>query len=129
MKHIFCWIIICLYCIPIPLLQAAEHVNIFAGMPFDGYTTTAPAAYNNSASSVIAAQGGYAIDMSFANMNNQTAYSMSLDNHLKRINTFFQGRIDNGYYRDMEEWRKKEKTRLKAMGAYDGDAIRRIYGK
>lgn len=129
MKAILLWTLVGCCVILSRTLCASEHVNVFPGMPFVGYANTAPAAYNNSVSSVIAAEGGYAMDMSFANMNNQTAYSMSLDNHSKRINTFFQGRIDNSYYRDMEEWRKQERARLKSMGMYDGDAIRRLYGK
>lgn len=119
-----------LYCIVLcSSINAADHVNVFGGMPFPGYTTTAPAAYNNSQASLISAQGGYAIDITIAGMNMQNIESKAMDNHLKRIDTFFQGRSNNRFYRDMEEWRQAERIRLKALGQYDGDAIRKLYGK
>jgi hypothetical protein len=104
-----------------------EHVNVFSGLPFVGMANTAPAAYNNSVSSVIAAEGGYAIDMSQAFINSQAGYSMVLDNHTKRIDTYFKGRVSNAYYRDMEEWRRSEKTRLKRLGLWNGETIRDLY--
>jgi hypothetical protein len=115
------------YLVLFSTVDAADHVNVFGGMPFPGYTTTAPAAYNNSEASLIAAQGGYAVDMSQAFVNSQVGYSMALDNHLKKIDTFFIGRVKNGYYRDMEAWRKEEKTRLKRTGQWNGDSIRQLY--
>ena len=33
----------------------------------------------------------------------------------------------NGYYRDMEEWRKSERSKLKREGRYDREAIEYIY--
>jgi hypothetical protein len=63
-----------------------------------------------------------------ANINNQTAISMQLDNRIKYTNTYFQNRQLNGYYRDLEEWQKKTKKELKASGLYDREAIRYLYG-
>lgn len=41
---------------------------------------------------------------------------------------FFENRRMNGYYRDMEEWRRSERARLKRYGIYDREAIRDLYG-
>lgn len=41
---------------------------------------------------------------------------------------FFEMRRYNGYYRDMEEWRKSERSKLKREGRYDREAIEYIYG-
>jgi hypothetical protein len=40
---------------------------------------------------------------------------------------FFDSRRMNGYNRDMEEWRRSEKARLKRYGIYDREAIRYLY--
>lgn len=41
---------------------------------------------------------------------------------------FFQNRIYNSYYRDLEEWRKSERSKLKREGRYDRAAIEYIHG-
>ena len=76
---------------------------------------------------IINAYGNYAINQSMANINNHTAYSMGLDNKLKRIRTTFEGRQINRYYRDIEAWQSEERNRLKRMGIYDKEAIEYIY--
>lgn len=43
------------------------------------------------------------------------------------ISSFFDGRRMNAYNRDMEEWRKSEKAKLKRYGVYDREAIRYLY--
>ena len=106
----------------------SEHVNPFGAMPFIGMPQTASSANGNSQSAVIAATGGYAVDMSLSRINDQTAYSMMLDNHTKKIDTYFNGRNSNAYYRDMEEWRKKEKAYLKRIGLWNRQTIDYIYG-
>lgn len=46
---------------------------------------------------------------------------------LNHIYTYFEGRRMNGYYRDMEEWRRQERLRLKKYGLYDREAIEDLY--
>jgi hypothetical protein len=107
----------------------SDHVNPFGAMPFIGMPQTASSANGNSQSAIIAATGGYAVDMSLSRINDQTAYSMMLDNHTKKIDTYFNGRSSNAYYRDMEEWRKKEKAYLKRSGIWNRETINYIYGR
>ena len=107
----------------------SDHVNPFGAMPFIGMPQTASSANGNSQSAVIAATGGYAVDMSLSRINDQTAYSMMLDNHTKKIDTYFNGRSSNAYYRDMEEWRKQERTYLKKIGFWNRETINYIYGR
>ena len=107
----------------------SEHVNPFGGLPYIGMPQTASSANGNSQSAIIAANGGYAVDMSLSRINDQTAYSMMLDNHTKKIDTYFNGRSSNAYYRDMEEWRKKEKAYLKRIGLWNRQTIDYIYGR
>lgn len=45
------------------------------------------------------------------------------------IYTFFEARRMNAYYRDLEEWRKKQKAILKKQGLYDKEAIEYIYSR
>lgn len=48
---------------------------------------------------------------------------------LNRVYTVFEARRMNSYYRDLEEWRKKERAVLKREGIYDRDAIEYLYGR
>lgn len=93
---------------------------------------------NNYASSVqqgsmygqaaeINAYGNYVVNQSIANINNQTAYAMSLNNQVLRTQTFFQKRQINRYYRDLEEYQRQERIRLKASGLYTDEDIARLY--
>lgn len=98
-------------------------------MPYVGYSSTANQGSSNGQAAVISAEGGFMVDASQANINNQQAYSMQLDNHLKRVNTFFEGRQTNSFYRDLEAWQKKQRAEFKKYGMYDREAIRYIYGR
>jgi|APCry1669189034_1035192.scaffolds.fasta_scaffold64464_2 hypothetical protein len=46
---------------------------------------------------------------------------------LTYIYTHFEARRLNGYYRDLETWRKSEKSRLKREGILDREAIEYLY--
>lgn len=104
-----------------------NHINIFGNMPYPGYT--ASQLYNNSQASVIASEGGYLVDSSMANINNQQAYSMSLDNQIKYATTYFEKKQINMFYRDLQDWQNKERTKLKRSGSLDREAIYRLYGR
>lgn len=93
--------------------------NNFASSPQQG------AMYGEAA--MINAYGNYAVNQSMANINNQMAYGMALDNKLKRIRTTFEARQINRYYRDIEAWQAAERNRLKNMGIYDREAIEDVY--
>lgn len=108
--------------------QQPTNTNIFSngfGLNVPG-TASSVGGYGTAASWNAAAN--LVVAQSEANINNQTAYSMSLDNRLKYTNTYFRNRQLNGYYRDLEEWQKKTRKELKAAGLYDRDAIRYVYG-
>jgi catabolite regulation protein CreA len=98
-------------------------------MPYVGYSSTLNQGSANGRAAVISAEGGYMVDASQANINNQQAYSMQLDNHLKKVDTFFEARQSNCFYRDLEQWQKKQRTEFKKYGIYDREAIRYIYGR
>jgi hypothetical protein len=73
------------------------------------------------------AYGNYVYNQSLANINNQIAYSMSLDNQTQRARVFFEKRQINRYYRDMEGWQREERARLKRSDLYDKAAIEYLY--
>lgn len=108
--------------------QQPTNANIFTsgfGLNIPG-TASSVGGYGTAASWNAAAN--MVVAQSEANINNQTAYSMALDNRLKYTNTYFRNRQLNGYYRDLEEWQKQTRKELKAAGLYDRDAIRYVYG-
>lgn len=76
---------------------------------------------------VIQAQGQYLLNESQSNIYNQMAYSMQLENKILRTQTFFEMRQMNRFYRDLEDWQRQERTRLKRYGLYDREAIESIY--
>lgn len=111
--------------------EAADtgHQNIFGLMPYIGYSSTVSQGTYNGNAAMINAEGSYLVDSSQANINNQQAYSLQLDNHLKKVDTFFEARQSNSFYRDLEDWQKRERIRLKKIGAFDREAIRSLYGR
>ena len=76
------------------ILQAQDsgHQHLFGLMPYVGYSSTNAQGTSNGNAAVISAEGGYLVDVSQANINNQQAYSLQLDNHLKKVDTFFEAR-------------------------------------
>jgi hypothetical protein len=42
---------------------------------------------------------------------------------------YFEMRRLNAYYRDMEEWRRQERLRLKRYGLYDRASIEELYAQ
>jgi hypothetical protein len=92
-----------------------------------GATAYSSGQYGNA--SYMNAEGNRSLNQSMANINNQTAYSMYLDNRLKQTSTFFDNRQLNSYYRDLEAWQKAERVQLKRYGIYDREAIERLYGR
>lgn len=82
--------------------------------------------YGNA--SVMNSQGNLVLKQSEANINNQTAYGMALDNRTKYTRTYFENRQLNRFYRDLEEWQKQERVQLKKYGIYDRESIERLYG-
>lgn len=111
-----------------PLYAQVNGTNIFTngyGLNIPG-TAASVGGYGGAAS--MSAAASMVIAQSEANINNQTAFSMYLDNRLKYTNTYFQNRQLNSYYRDVEEWQKNTRRELRAAGVYDINAIRYIYG-
>lgn len=126
-KNIIVFTIFFLYLSNFSYSQETNHINIFGNMPYVG--STALGTYNNSQASIIASEGSYLVDSSMANINNQQAYSMSLDNQIKKTSTYFEKRQINMFYKDLEYWQHKERSKLKRSGSLDRDAIYRLYGR
>lgn len=80
--------------------------------------------------SVIDSMGNYTLKQSMANINNQVAYEYYLKNSELRVETHFQKKQINGFYRTLEEWQRSEKTRLKrSNGSLTREDIMYIYGR
>lgn len=97
------------------------------GILSNNYASSAQQGSMYGQAAEINAYGNYVVNQSIANINNQTAYSMSLNNQVLRARTFFEKRQMNRYYRDLEDYQRKERVRLKASGVYDIDAIESMY--
>jgi hypothetical protein len=59
--------------------------------------------------------------------SNSNPYANIYHPKLHNIYGFFEGRRMNMYHNDLEDWRKKERARLKREGIYDRAAIEQIY--
>jgi len=81
--------------------------------------------------------GDRALPREYYRKTNNSTYGQERDSYYANEQTqngqnvgipFFEMRRYNGYYRDMEEWRRSEKVKLKREGRYDREAIEYIYG-
>lgn len=75
---------------------------------------------------VINAQADYVYKSSLANINNEKAYSIHLNNDVMRASAFFEKRQINRYNRALEELQQREISRMKRSGNYsksDLDAL------
>lgn len=97
------------------------------GILYGNYASNASQGNMYGEAAVMNAYGNYLVSRSTANINNEMAYSMYLNNQRLRTTTYFEKRQINGYYRDIEEWQKEERSRLKRSGLYDKEAIEYIY--
>lgn len=133
MKNIYCIILFIVFSLLINSSSKAQYngmQNIGLGLQSiltTNYASTAPQSYGYGNASEINAYGNFLVNQSIANMNNETAYSMSLSNQIQRTQTFFEKRQINRYYRDMEAWQYSERNRLKRLGIYDKEAIENLY--
>lgn len=91
------------------------------------YSSTSQQGYLNGGAAVISAEGNYLYNQSMANINNQTAYSMHLENQQLRTQTYFRTRQINNYYRDLEAYQKQQRAYLIRSGRYDRRAIEELY--
>jgi hypothetical protein len=105
---------------------AQNNQPVYGLFGYEGQT--APSTMMLGDAAIINAESNLVLNQSQANINNQTAYSMMMHNNILRVQTFFETRQMNRFYRDLEEWQKQERSMLKRSGLYDREAIEYIYG-
>lgn len=69
----------------------------------------------------------HASSMTIGSSRSNSPYANIYHPKLHNIYGFFEGRRMNMYHTDLEEWRRKERARLKREGIYDRQAIEEIY--
>lgn len=103
------------------------HVDIFANNDIAYRSATAAGSDQNGQANLVRSQGQIALDFSMANINNQFAFSLGLDNSLKSVEIYFKRRQTNMYYRDLEAWQKRMKANIKKYGNLSREDIEYIY--
>ena len=111
-----------------PQVMASIGANISGVTGYAPMVTTPYASMRLGDAAFMQAQGNFLLNQSQANMNNESAYSMRLNNQLLRTRTFFENRQLNRFYRDLEDWQKEERMALKRAGIYNREAIEYLYG-
>jgi len=108
-------------------IQAAETSGF--GQSSRIYQQSFGSSYNATDSEKYYASFSQQAAPTYRSMNENNNVYVNNNPRLNHIYTLFEARRMNGYYRDLEEWRKKQKAALKREGLYDRDAIEYIYSR
>lgn len=89
--------------------------------------STARQADTYGESSYLSSMGSSNLMNSQAYMNYQEGDSMYMSNRIKYVNTYFQRRQLNTYYRQLEEIQKKELSKLKKEGCLNIENLNYLF--
>lgn len=107
-----------------------ENQNLTNAMNgFFMYSTSPQQAAGFGQAAVNRSVGVATRDISEAAINYETAYEMRLNNSLLRVNTYFEMRQSNRYYKELELLQKTELRKLKASGQLDIETLNHLYNR
>lgn len=111
---------------------AQNYGNVPGFMPSDiGYNLDRIVSSSMSSSSeqaaMINAQGDYLYKASLANINNQKAYALQLNNDVMKASAFFEKRQINGYNRALESLQRQEISRMKRDGTLSKESLDALF--
>ena len=78
--------------------------------------------------SMINASGDFIYKQSLANINNQKAYEMSLNNQALRTKVYFEKRQTNLYYRSLEQLQKRRISQMKKEEYFSKEEFDSLFG-
>lgn len=78
--------------------------------------------------SMINASGDFIYKQSLANINNQKAYEMSLNNQALRTKVYFEKRQTNLYYRSLEQLQKRRISQMKKEEYFSKEEFDLLFG-
>jgi hypothetical protein len=96
---------------------------------FFSYATSSQQAAGFGQAAVNRSIGAATKDFSESAINYETAYGMRLQNNLARVNTYFEMRQSNHYYKALEQVQKAELRRLKASGELNIESLNYLYNR
>lgn len=76
---------------------------------------------------MVNAQADYVYKSSLANINNQKAYSIQLNNEAMRASVFHEKRQINRYNRTLEELQQREIARMRREGTFSKEELDRLF--
>ncbi len=77
---------------------------------------------------VINANGDFIYKQSLANINNEKAYEMSLNNQRLRAKVYFEKRQTNLYHRSLEEFQKKRISQMRREEYFSKAELDSLFG-
>lgn len=89
--------------------------------------TSAGMSSGSEDAAMLNAQADFVYKSSLANINNQKAYGLALNNQVMRASVFFEKRQINRYNRALEEIQYKNLVRMKAQGIYSKEMLDSIF--
>lgn len=115
------------------LISSIETVCAQGFLPSDiGYNIDRIVSSNMSSqseeASMINASGDFIYKQSLANINNQKAYEMSLNNQALRTKIYFEKRQTNLYYRSLEQLQKRRISQMKKEEYFSKDEFDSLFG-
>jgi hypothetical protein len=78
--------------------------------------------------SMINASGDFIYKQSLANINNEKAYEMSLNNQALRTKVYFEKRQTNSYYRSLEQFQKRRISQMKKEEYFSKEEFDSLFG-
>lgn len=115
------------------LISSIETVCAQGFLPSDiGYNIDRIVSSNMSSqseeASMINASGDFIYKQSLANINNQKAYEMSLNNQALRTKVYFEKRQTNLYYRSLEQFQKRRISQMKKEEYFSKEEFDSLFG-
>lgn len=94
---------------------------------YSNYASSPSQAYSYGQSAINYSYGSAYVDYSIAAMNQQTAYTMYLQNRLNTIDCYFQQRQMHTYYRELEQLQKQSIKESKYSGSWNIQELNNLY--
>jgi hypothetical protein len=98
-----------------------------AQVVYSNYASSAYQANDYGQAAINYSYGGASVDYSIAAINQQTAYTMYLQNRVNAVDSYFQRRQMNTYYRELEQLQKEAIREAKYSGSWNVQELNNLY--
>lgn len=94
---------------------------------YSDYASSPYQAYDYGQAAITYSDGRASVDYSISSINQQTAYSMYLQNRVTAVDSYFQRRQMNTYYRELEQLQKEAIREAKYSESWNVQELNNLY--